>query len=171
MENSPLNEPNGKCPRPNPVPEDDYSTSVRKKLSGSSRTGQACDRCKVCTPSPSSLCLVASRIAAQGIALLLQSAHLSESGCRVRPHPSSISSYFLLLGTLVEELGLSSMRSLQYSIVPCPTFLPLSMLPSAWYSLHGPVLTGQSSGPQDTMRPYYQRLHTVPHCSDTMQND
>jgi hypothetical protein len=40
----------------NAVHEDDYSSSVRKKLSGSSRTGQACDRCKVCVLplSPSS---------------------------------------------------------------------------------------------------------------------
>ncbi|TLD30000.1 hypothetical protein E2P81_ATG06653 [Venturia nashicola] len=43
-----LSEPAGrKISKLNPVHEDDYSSSVRKKLSGSSRTGQACDRCKV----------------------------------------------------------------------------------------------------------------------------
>lgn len=30
-----------------PSADDDFSTSVRKKLSASARTGQACDRCKV----------------------------------------------------------------------------------------------------------------------------
>jgi hypothetical protein len=49
MDNNHLSEPTGrKISKLNPVQEDDYSSSVRKKLSGSSRTGQACDRCKVC---------------------------------------------------------------------------------------------------------------------------
>lgn len=30
----------------------DFSTSVKKKLASSTRTGQACDRCKVLSPLP-----------------------------------------------------------------------------------------------------------------------
>lgn len=30
-----------------PLPDNDFSRSVKKKLASSSRTGQACDRCKV----------------------------------------------------------------------------------------------------------------------------
>jgi hypothetical protein len=36
---------------PQPVPNssnNDFSTSVKRKLADSKRTGQACDRCKVC---------------------------------------------------------------------------------------------------------------------------
>jgi hypothetical protein len=36
---------------PQPVPNSsnhDFSTSVKRKLADSKRTGQACDRCKVC---------------------------------------------------------------------------------------------------------------------------
>lgn len=48
MDNNQLSEPAGRnISKLHPAQEDDYSSSVRKKLSGSSRTGQACDRCKV----------------------------------------------------------------------------------------------------------------------------
>ncbi|QDS70305.1 hypothetical protein FKW77_008197 [Venturia effusa] len=48
MDYSQLSEPAArKVSKLSPVQEDDYSSSVRKRLSASSRTGQACDRCKV----------------------------------------------------------------------------------------------------------------------------
>lgn len=37
-------------PQQQRLPNSDFSGSVKKKLASSSRTGQACDRCKVRTP-------------------------------------------------------------------------------------------------------------------------
>jgi hypothetical protein len=36
---------------PQAPPGSDFSSSVKRKLASSSRTGQACDRCKVSNPS------------------------------------------------------------------------------------------------------------------------
>lgn len=45
-ESSPTGTP-GKLPKTETKPED-FSSSVKKRLQSSTRTGQACDRCKVC---------------------------------------------------------------------------------------------------------------------------